>query len=155
MLKMKGEYRIYEGGKVKGTEIIGGRLIECFHNVICTPVYETLLKNLNGDTATVIGVNYFAFGTGTTTPVESDIKLETEFFRKAYTSKSWSGKQFVALCQLKTDEGNGSITEVGIFAGGSIAADSGTLLSHALKPIVKNSNIVYNIQYRLTFSEEE
>ena len=159
MIKLRGEYEFYQGGTIKGTEVIGGKLVYHFSNIVCTPVYEYMLKSLNyseeGTPPGVsdIDVSYFAFGTGTTGVTEADTLLETEYFRKAFTSKSWSGKQFVAICQLSTSEANTSITEVGVFSGGSATPNTGTLLSHALKSIVKNSNITYNIIYRLTLEE--
>lgn len=143
MIRIKGEYEIWKDGV----------LIDRFHNIICVPVYENLLKGLNGETQPSLDVSYFAFGTGTTPVAESDTTLETEGFRKEFTSKSWTGKQFVAICQLATDEANFTITEVGIFAGGSVTADTGTLLSHSLRTIEKNSNITYNIIYRLNLEE--
>ena len=162
MIKLRGEYEFYQGGTIKGTEVIGGKLVYKFHNIVCTPIYEYMLKSLNyseeleeGTPPGVsdIDVSYFAFGTGTTGVTEADTLLETEGFRKYVTSKSWNGKQFVAICQLSTSEANTSITEVGVFSGGSATPNTGTLLSHALKSIVKNSNITYNIIYRLTLEE--
>ena len=143
MIRIKGEYEIWKDGV----------LIDRFHNIICVPVYENLLKGLNGETQPSIDVSYFAFGTGTTAVTEDDTTLETEGFRKEFTSKSWTGKQFVAICQLATDEANFTITEVGVFAGGSVTANTGTLLSHSLRTIEKNSNITYNIVYRLNLEE--
>jgi len=143
MIRIKGEYEIWKDGV----------LIDRFHNIITTPVYAFILKAFNGESIDSLDVSYFAFGTGTTPVAEGDTTLETEVFRKAFTSKSWNGKQFVAICQLSTAEANYSITEVGIFAGGTITPDSGTLLSHALRPIEKNSNITYNIIYRLNLEE--
>jgi len=164
MIGLRGEYEFYQGGKVVGDKVVGGKLVYHFSNIVCTPVYEYMLKSLNyskeleeGTPPGVsdIDVSYFAFGTGTTGVTEADTLLETEYFRKYVTSKdkSLSGKQFVAICQLATSEANFTITEVGVFSGGSATPDTGTLLSHALKSIVKNSNITYNIIYRLTLEE--
>ena len=143
MIRIKGEYEIWKDGV----------LVDKFHNIITTPIYDAILKNLNGETVDSLDVSYFAFGTGTTAVTEDDTTLGTEGFRKEFTSKSWTGKQFVAICQLATDEANFTITEVGIFAGGSLTANSGTLLSHSLRTIDKNSNITYNIIYRLNLEE--
>ena len=161
MIGLRGEYEFYQGGKVVGSKVIGGKLVYHFSNIVCTPIYEYILKSLNyseeGTPPGVsdIDVSYFAFGTGTTGVTEADTLLGTEYFRKYVTSKdkSLSGKQFVAICQLSTSEANTSITEVGVFSGGSATPNTGTLLSHALKSIVKNSNITYNIIYRLTLEE--
>ena len=143
MIRIKGEYEIWKDGV----------LVDRFHNIICTGVYEYILKSLAGEALGDANVSYFAFGTGTTPVTESDTVLGVEGFRKEFTSKSWNGKQFVAICQLATDEANFTITEVGIFAGGSLTANTGTLLSHSLRTIEKNSNITYNIVYRLNLEE--
>lgn len=143
MMKMKGEYEFWEGDILRYK----------FHNIICTPVYEYILKSLAGESLGSLDLSYFAFGTDDTAVTESDTTLGSEQFRKAFTSKSWSGKQFVAICQLATSEANFSIKEVGVFSGGSASADTGTLMSHALKPIEKNSNITYNVIYRMTLEE--
>jgi len=143
VIRLHGEYEFWQGS----------RLVYRFSNIVCTPVYEYILKGLTGESAPDVDVTYFAFGIGTGAVAESDTTLGTEVFRKQVTSKGWNGKQFVAICQLANNEANYSLKEVGIFAGGTVAADSGTLLSHALKDIEKNSNITYNVIYRLNLEE--
>ena len=147
MIKITGEYTF--------TKMIDGKVVgvDKFHNIVTSKVYEFLLKSMTGETPNGVEVNYFAFGTGTTAVTEDDTTLEAEYFRKIPTSKTWIGKQFTAICQLGKDEANTTITEVGLFADGTSAEDTGTLLSHALRTIEKNSNITYNIQYRLTLEE--
>ena len=152
-LKITGEYEFYKGGEIIDGRLTGGELVAKHHNLITTSVYEMILKNITGESQDDLNLNYFVFGTGTTAATESDTQLETEFFRKAYTSKSWTGKQFTAICQLGVDEANTTITEVGVVANGTATEDTGTLLSHAIFTIEKNSNIVYNVIYRLTLSE--
>ncbi|MFA7628594.1 MAG: hypothetical protein WCY37_04305 [Candidatus Dojkabacteria bacterium] len=143
MIRLHGEYEFWQGS----------RLVYRFSNIVCTPVYYAVLKGLTGEVVPDIDVTYFAFGTGTGAVAEGDTTLGTEVFRKQVTSKGWNGKQFVAICQLANNEANYSLKEVGVFAGGTVTADSGTLLSHALKDIEKNSNITYNVIYRLNLEE--
>ena len=143
MIRLHGEYEFWQGE----------RLVYRFSNVVCLPVYYAILKGLSGETVPDIDVTYFAFGTGAGAVTEGDTTLGTEVFRKQVTSKGWNGKQFVAICQLANNEANYSLKEVGVFAGGSLTAGSGTLLSHALKDIEKNSNITYNVIYRLNLEE--
>ncbi|MHC1623291.1 MAG: hypothetical protein ACXQTR_01720 [Candidatus Methanospirareceae archaeon] len=143
-LQLRGEYEFWTHGV----------LVYKFHNIITTPVYEYILKSLNGDAPGSIDLSYFAFGDDDTAVAEGDTLLSHEVYRKAFTSKSWNGKYFVAICQLATSEANFSIKEVGVFSGGSTALDTGTLLSHAIKPIEKNDNITYNVVYRLTLEEK-
>ena len=153
MIRLKGTYEFWRGGELIDGRVIGGRLAYKIENIVCTPVYEYLLKSLVGESPGDVSASYFAFGDDDTPVTEADTTLGNELFRKAFTSKSWNGKQFVAICQLSTDEANFGIKEVGLFSGGSITADTGTLLSHALKPIEKNSNITYNVIYRLNLEE--
>ena len=146
-LSLHGEYEFqkYVDGVYVGSEYI--------HNVVCLPIYYAVLKGLSGEAVQDISLTYFAFGTGTTTPTDADTTLTTEVFRKAVTSKGWNGKQFYSICQLANNEANYSLKEVGVFSEGSLTADTGTLLSHALKDIEKNSNITYNVIYRLNMEE--
>ena len=142
-MRMKGEYEFWSNGK----------LIYKFHNILTQAVYDHVLKSLNGESISGLNVSHFAFGVGTSTPAMTDTTLEDERTRKAFTSRSKSDNQFVTICQLGTGDANFSISELGVFAEGTSVADSGILLSRALKSIEKNSNIVYNIVYRLTLEQ--
>ena len=150
-LILKGKYEI-QAVDLKGREVWK----KTYNNLITSFVYSSILKYYNyteeGPTpaATLLDLNYFAFGTGTTAAAESDTTLGTEIARKLYTSKSWTGKTFQALCQLGTAEANGEIKELGVFANGTATTDSGDLLSRAIVSISKNSNLVFNIRYLLT-----
>jgi hypothetical protein len=146
-MAIKGQYEFqkFVNGAYVGSEYTD--------NVVCLPVYYAILKGMSGQPFTDISLSYFAFGIGTTATADTDTTLTTEVFRKQVTSKGWNGKQFVAICQLANNEANYSLKEVGVFAGGTLTADSGTLLSHALKDIEKNSNITYNVIYRLNLEE--
>lgn len=97
---------------------------------------------------------YFAVGSGTTPAKRSDVRLETEQFRKqvTQTSASSSGTDFrvTSVCSLAADEANFPIREVGVFCGASAttAANTGTLISRVLADFDKNSNQILNI-YRV------
>ena len=150
-----------EGIKLIGTyrfeKIKNGVVIEAqeYHNTVMTALKESILKFMNcaeedpAPTCSIIDVQYIATGDDDTAVTVGDVALGNERFRKIYTQKSRSGNAFTAIAVLAADESNFTIKEVGIFAGGSATADSGTLLSRALVNVEKNSNIEINIYYRL------
>ena len=110
-LRIKGEYEIWKDGV----------LIDRFHNIICVPVYEYILKSLAGEALGSLDVSYLLSAQEQPPLREVIPLLETEGFRKEFTSKSWTGKQFVAICQLATDEANFTIhQELAFLRGGSV-----------------------------------
>ena len=127
-----------------------------FSNLLTTAVFDTLLKYFNYSEESTkpecddLDITHFAFGTGTTIPTVSDTQLTTETDRFPFTLKQWDGKKLTVLYSLKTGDANYFIKEIGIFSKGTATPGSGTLLSHALIDIDKNSNIAYNVYYTLT-----
>lgn len=151
-LSFKGFYRI----KIVNLET-GKVLEDCIHNVVCQGFFDGVWAFLNEaiDSPSVDALNltYFAVGDGTTPAMRADTVLENETFRKALSTKSYIDTKFTAKVVIGASEGNPTgevITEVGIFAGGSAAADSGTLISRAVVNIPKNANIQLIITWTLT-----
>lgn len=92
-------------------------------------------------------INYFALGTGTTTPSVNDTQLAAEAFRKQVTQRLALVFDVQTTCSIGASEANFHIYEIGVFCGDSATstANSGTLLSRVLVDIDKNSNMVLNI----------
>jgi hypothetical protein len=80
---------------------------------------------------------YIALGTGSSTPLAGNTKLDNEVFRKAITTYSTAGGtgDIVAQIYIEPTEAVGyTIAEVGIFGGSSASAtaNSGVLLARGL-----------------------
>lgn len=93
---------------------------------------------------------YLAIGTSTTPATISDIKLGTEGFRKAVTSKTRSNAMTRLRTFLSTTEGNGNWQEMGIFANATDVVDSGTMLNHLVQSFSKTTNTSLTIECRIT-----
>lgn len=81
-----------------------------------------------------VGLSYFAFGTGTTTPAISNSQLATETLRKALTECFQSDNYVLSSVFLLASECTFYIKEGGLFGGSyaSLTADSGSMLCRFL-----------------------
>lgn len=98
-----------------------------------------------------LAIRYFAFGTGEGNPSVTDTKLFHEIFRKPVSKIICDEEETVqSICSLGASEGNGRITEIGVFCGdkATIESDSGNLLSHISVDIKKDNNVVLNVARR-------
>lgn len=80
-------------------------------------------------------ITYVAVGTGTAAPAATDTQLGNETFRKAVTSTGNGtnpGEGLFTMSLSPQDAVGVAITEVGWFAGGSLTANSGTLIARVL-----------------------
>lgn len=102
---------------------------------------------LRGLATSLVGITYFAIGTGTTTPALADVKLTTEYFRKAITFNSMSGNVVTFSTYMLAAECTVHLKEAGLFGvAASGVADSGTLFSHFLQSFDNSAG-----EYDLTF----
>lgn len=86
-------------------------------------------------------LTHLGVGNSSTPPAASELKLRSETFRKAKSESLIDGQTLVSEIYMDESEGNGSITEYGIFGSGATAAkDSGkTFASFGTVPITKDS----------------
>jgi hypothetical protein len=126
-------------------------------NIITQAFYDRLFKFLNAsaDTPTNMDLNitHMAIGTSTTAPARTDIKLGSETFRLAISSKSYTNSAFTAKMFLNTSQGNTTIREMGTFVNSSDTADSGTLISHLALNVTKTSSISLLVTWILTLAQ--
>lgn len=95
---------------------------------------------------------YMALGTGSTTPVVADVKLQTEFFRKLISIRSASLNVASFQTFFDTSEGNGTIAEAGLFGDNATGTtDSGVLYTHALLSVTKTSSVTLTVTWTVTF----
>ena len=150
-ISLKGRYTI-ESYNVKTQE----RSTIVFENAITqgyfTAIHNFLSQDISGAAADSMSLNYIAVGTGTNTAGRSDTDLQTEYFRKAITAKSFSASKYSARLSIDVTEGNPVgeyIKEVGILANATGTAGTGILFSRANVNIQKNDNIRLNILWEL------
>ena len=153
--------KINEGIKLSGSYMIHDLTtgeITVKKNLIMTALKTLIIKALNyseespSPAVDDMNVNYIAYGIDDTPATISDTTLGNEQFRKLLTAKSRTGNYFDVVGQLDRTEANFNIKEIGLFANGTGTADSGTLISHIIVNIDKNSNKEYNIYYKLEVS---
>lgn len=151
-IKAVGIYK-FEAYNAKTLERIP-KLDRTYRNILVqgffTTVFEFLNQAISAPNVADLNLSHFATGTGTTTPMKSDTALETEYFRKAISVKSFGSTSFVCKTILGPTESNITIREIGIFANGSMTPGSGTLISHCSTNFEKISNIQYIVTYTLT-----
>lgn len=101
-------------------------------NLIPTIGRSVLMQRLAGITTYTGIINYGALGTGSTTPANSDIELQTEVFRKPVASGSYTDNvAFIDFFFTQADT-SGTYTEWGTFIDGTGSANSGQMFSHML-----------------------
>ena len=105
-----------------------------------------LLEGTGG--ANDIDINYVALGDGQTPHSATDTQLENEQFRRAVDSKTIETDLIRSITNILSGEANTfDIYEIGIFANGTAAANSGTLVSRIVfsTPVVKTSAVTLSI----------
>ena len=120
-----------------------------YENVACN-VGRTVVLNFVGGGVGLLGVTYFAVGTGViTTPTSADTLLVSEQFRKLLTSSTISGNTVIMATFFLSGEGNYNYTEAGIFgtATATGTANSGTLFAHALYAYNKTAAVTLTNDY--------
>lgn len=89
---------------------------------------------LAGNVTTLASINYVAVGTSIQGTPATATQLANEVFRRQLTSEpngASAGETLFNGYVAPTDTVGTAITEVGFFAGGSAAANSGTLVFYA------------------------
>lgn len=123
------------------------------HNLFVDAGLNLIRDFFDGDSVT--GFEYFALGTGTTAVTASDVLLDTEVFRAAFTQKTSTAKVLTVKYYLASGSANGNtIAEGAVFANGATGtADTGTLCARVLfTPDAKTSAEAWTFSWIFTFS---
>lgn len=119
-------------------------------NVFCHAGKSGIARRLVSEESNYGRVTYCAVGTGTATPASSDIKLQTELFRKTISVGSYSSNVATFTTYYATGEANGVLREVGLFGDTATATtDSGTLYAHTSINKTKTSADTLTIEWSL------
>ena len=96
-------------------------------------------------------ITYGAVGTGTTPAAATDTTLETELFRKILAQRTNDNNECTFRMYMTTSEGNGTLTEYGLFGeAASASADSGTLFERVIISKTKTSSKTLTIETKIT-----
>jgi hypothetical protein len=109
---------------------------------------RTQLLNLIASVGGHSGTTYFAVGTGSNAPSTGDTQLQTEFFRKVFSTTTISGNQVDLSTVFNTGEGNTTYAEAGLFGNGATGtANSGTLFARSSYVYTKSSAVTLSNDY--------
>lgn len=84
-------------------------------------------------------IGHAAVGTDNTTPLAADVKLGTETNRAIPSQQSRQGSRIHHRTLFVNSNLPATTEELGWFMNGTIAADSGEMLAHALQTFVKGT----------------
>lgn len=133
----------------------GKKDVQIVDNLVVNAGKSAIAARLAGDVAVANRgeITFGAVGTGVTAPAAGDVALETETFRKILAQRSFFGNVATLRMFLNTAEGNGTLTEFGLFGeAASGVADSGTLFNRVNINRVKTVANTLTIEVALTLS---
>lgn len=103
-----------------------------YTNLITTVGKIAVARRLAGDlsVANPGEITFGAVGTGTDVPALGDTTLQTEFFRKILSVRTFAANVAILQMFMNSSEGNANLREFGLFAeAASATPDSGTLFN--------------------------
>lgn len=127
--------------------------VSTYENLIVTTGKIAVARGLAGDlsVANPGEITFAAVGTGTNAPAISDTTLQTEFFRKILSLRSFSANKAILQMFMTTAEGNANLREFGLFGeAASATPDSGTLFNRVNITEDKTSATTLTIEAEIT-----
>jgi len=120
-----------------------------YRNKVCNAGLGVLMGWLNLENPTLTPI-YGAVGTGSGTPAATNTALFAELARVQLSYNYRSTATTTLDFFFTTSQGNGTLTEAGVFLGASGTSGSGSLLSHALITQVKNNTETLTLEIAVT-----
>lgn len=132
----------------------GKKRVFHYENLIPTVGRTAIADHLTNasPSPSALRATYTALGSGTTAPANGDTTLQTETYRKAIASQTKSNNIAYMTAFYTAAEAVATHREAGVFLGGSIAANSGTLFSRVAINITKGATETLTIDYSITIS---
>jgi hypothetical protein len=122
-----------------------------YENIIPTVGRQMIANNLTNAVPTnLMRIKYAELGTGTNTPSNSDVALQTSSYRNAIASITNASNIAYATAFFGAAECSGTYKEAGIFCDGNASAGTGVLLSRVAINIVKTTSETLTIDWTLT-----
>lgn len=124
------------------------------HNLVPLVLRNELASLISGTTITPsLMANYFALGTSSVAPSNSDVQLGTESLRAQFTNRSASANiAYLDVFFGTALVGGNSYNEAGIFVDGTGSANSGYLLSHTAQSLVLGASQTLTVNSSITIS---
>ena len=123
-----------------------------YYNLITTACKTMIAARLVGGSDDT-DITYGAVGTGAGTPAIGDTTLFTELARKLLAGISSSGTVISATTFFGASDGNGTLTNFGLFGNGATgSADSGTLVNIVTITETKTSSETMTIESKITIT---
>lgn len=127
--------------------------VSTYENLIVTTGKIAVARRLAGDlsVANPGEITFGSVGTGTDVPLITDTTLQTEFFRKILSLRSFAANKAILQMFMTTAEGNANLREFGLFGeAASAAPDSGTLFNRVNITEDKTSATTLTIEAEIT-----
>lgn len=134
--RLKGHWTIEVrvNGELKETIELDNQLTEAYR--------QAILNQLVGNTAVDLEIRYLAVGTDNTPATAQDTTLGAELFRSVPTARTVVGTYMQTYWVLTNEQANGSLREIGVFAGDATASpNTGTMISRIVISLEKNDTM--------------
>lgn len=134
--RLKGHWTIEVrvNGELRETIELDNQLTEAYR--------QSILNQLAGNTAVDLEIKYLAVGTDNTPATAQDTTLGAELFRSVPTARTVVGTYMQTFWVLTTEQANGSLREIGVFAGDATASpNTGTMISRIVISLEKNDTM--------------
>ncbi|KKM64725.1 hypothetical protein LCGC14_1498470 [marine sediment metagenome] len=123
-----------------------------YDNIIVDTCFNMLAKRLSG-IQNDCNITFGAVGDDNTAPTSTDTILTNETARAAVTSATVSANQTIVSVFYNTTVANGTIAEFGLFGeAATSAADTGTMINHALVTETKTATETLTIDITITIT---
>lgn len=134
--RLKGHWTIEVrvNGELRETIELDNQLTEAYR--------QAILNQLAGNTAVDLEIKYLAVGTDNTPATAQDTTLGAELFRSVPTARTVVGTYMQTYWVLTNEQANGSLREIGVFAGDATASpNTGTMISRIVISLEKNDTM--------------
>lgn len=134
--RLKGHWTIEVrvNGELRETIELDNQLTEAYR--------QSILNQLAGNTAVDLEIKYLAVGTDNTPATAQDTTLGAELFRSVPTARTVVGTYMQTYWVLTNEQANGSLREIGVFAGDATASpNTGTMISRIVISLEKNDTM--------------
>ena len=124
-----------------------------YENLIVTTGKVAVARRLAGDlsVANPGEITFGSVGTGTDVPAVADTTLQTEFFRKILSVRTFSTNKAILQMFMNSSEGNADLREFGLFGEAANATpDSGTMFNRVNITEYKTSATTLTIEAEIT-----